>query len=134
VNHQDPSSSASAAVSLKAEVSAFGPEDCRPGRGCGGRSGPPQLTDQLKRRGRERAGLRARLRALSQRRPLSADDLRSAIDDLGGITTVLTAADAAVRHQVYESLGLRLEYHPAKSRVIATATEACVINRVRRGT
>jgi hypothetical protein len=47
---------------------------------------------------------------------------------------VLAGADPVTRHRVYESLGLRLEYDYAAGRITATATDACVFNRVRRGT
>jgi hypothetical protein len=69
----------------------------------------PELTDQLKRRAKERAGLEARLRSLPQQKALSADELDAAIKDLGGIPKVLAVADPATRHRVYESLGLRLD-------------------------
>ena len=133
-NHQHPSSSASAADSLQAEISALDRKITGLIAAVEAGANLPQLTDQLKRRAKERAGLEARLRALPQQRPLSVDELRTAIEELGGVANVLARADATTRHQVYESLGLRLEYDHAASRITASATDACVFNRVRRGT
>ncbi|MEO8827833.1 zinc ribbon domain-containing protein, partial [Lapillicoccus sp.] len=93
-----------------------------------------QLTDQLKRRAKERDGLKAQLQALPHERPMSTDELSEAIAHLGGIGRLLSSADPVTRHQVYESLDLRLEYDPAGQRISATAGQACVFNRVRRGT
>ena len=94
----------------------------------------PQLTDQLKRRASERSGLEAQLRAVPREHHLSSDDLRAAIAELGGMPKILASANPAAREKVYQSLGIRLEYDHAARLVTANAAEACVFNRVRRGT
>jgi hypothetical protein len=58
----------------------------------------------------------------------------NALRQLGGLANVLAHSDGHVRHDVYVSLGLRLDYYPEQDRVTATAGEACVLNRVRSGT
>ena len=133
-NHEHPSSPASVAEGLKAELAALDRKISGLVAAVEAGADLPQLTDQLKRRARERAGLEAELRALPRERRVSAGELRTAIEDLGGIANVLSGADPTARQRVYESLGLRLEYDHAASRIIATATQACVFNRVRRGT
>ena len=94
----------------------------------------PQLSDQLRRRAAERDGLEAQLRALPRERNLSAEEMREAIAQLGGVAGILATADAAARAKVYQSLGIRLDYDHANRRITASAIEACVLNRVRRGT
>ena len=94
----------------------------------------PELADQLKRRASERAGLEAQLRALPRERQLSSEELGTAIAELGGMPKILATANPAAREKVYQSLGLRLEYDHEARRVTAIAAEACVFNRVRRGT
>jgi site-specific DNA recombinase len=94
----------------------------------------PQLTEQLKRRGKEREGIEAQIRDLPKDRRLSADDIQEAIGQLGGLTQILTTAEPAARSEVYKSLGVRLEYDHHAQRVTVTAEKACVFNRVRRGT
>ncbi len=94
----------------------------------------PQLTDQLKRRASERSGLEAQLRAIPREHHMSSDELRDAIADLGGMPKILASANPAAREKVYQSLGIRLEYDHEARRVTANAAEACVFNRVRRGT
>lgn len=133
-NHQHPSSSTPIAEGLQDELAALDRKISGLVAAVEAGADLPQLTDQLKRRARERAGLEAQLRALPQERRLGAGELRAAIEDLGGIANVLSGADPTARQRVYESLGLRLEYDHAASRVVATASQACVFNRVRRGT
>ena len=94
----------------------------------------PQLTDQLKRRAIERTGLEAESRAVPLEHHLSSDELGTAIAELGGIPKILASANPAAREKVYQSLGIRLEYDHEARRVTANAAEACVFNRVRRGT
>jgi site-specific DNA recombinase len=94
----------------------------------------PELADQLKRRASERAGLEAQLRALPRERQLSSEELGTAIAELGGMPKILATANPAAREKVYQSLGIRLEYDHEVRRVTAIAAEACVFNRVRRGT
>ena len=94
----------------------------------------PQLTEQLKRRAAEREVLETRLRATPKGTRLAKQDLVQAVEKLGGIAKVLAAADPVARENVYRSLGIRLEYDHLARRVSAIAAEACVLNRVRRGT
>jgi len=47
---------------------------------------------------------------------------------------ILATVNPSAREKVYQSLGLRLEYDHEARRVTAIAAEACVFNRVRRGT
>lgn len=94
----------------------------------------PQLTDQLKRRAKEREGIQAQIRDLSAKRRLSAAEIQEAVRQLGGLAQVLATADPAARGEVYRSLGVRLDYDPRAQRVTVTAERACVLNRVRRGT
>lgn len=94
----------------------------------------PELTDQLKRRASERAGIQAQIRQLSKDRRLSGDEIQEAIGELGGVAQLLAAADTTVRGEVYRSLGVRLDYDHQARRITVTAEKACVFNRVRRGT
>ena len=94
----------------------------------------PQLTEQLKRRAAEREVLETRLRATPKGTRLAKQDLVQALGKLGGIAKVLAAADPVARENVYRSLGIRLQYDHLARRVSAIAAEACVLNRVRRGT
>ncbi len=94
----------------------------------------PQLTDQLRRRSVERAGLEAQVRALPRQRDLSGEELRAAIEQLGGVASILSTADASARAKIYESLGIRLDYDHRNRRISVSALGACVLNRVRRGT
>jgi len=94
----------------------------------------PQLTEQLKRRAAEREVLETRLRATPKGTRLAKQDLVQAVEKLGGIAKVLAAAGPVARENVYRSLGIRLEYDHLARRVSAIAAEACVLNRVRRGT
>ena len=60
--------------------------------------------------------------------------MQEALDQLGGIAKILAGADSAAREKIYRSLGVQLEYDHAARRITVNATEACVHNRVRRGT
>jgi len=93
-----------------------------------------QLTDQLKRRAAEREALETRIRATPKEMRLTKQDLVQAVEKLGGLPKVLATADPLARESVYRSLGIRLEYDHLARRVSAIAVEACVLNRVRRGT
>lgn len=94
----------------------------------------PLLTDQLRRRTAERAGLEAQIRSRPRPGEISADDMKEALAQLGGLASVLKSTDPLTRQAVYQSMELRLDYDPAGPRVTATAAAACVHNRVRRGT
>lgn len=94
----------------------------------------PQLTEQLKRRAAEREGQQARVRAQSQVRPIEPAEIQATIDTLGGLPAILANADPADRTEVYRSLGLKLNDDHQRRIVVASATEGCVFNRVRRGT
>jgi hypothetical protein len=84
-NHQHPSSSASVAENLQAQITALDRKITGLVAAAEAGADLPQLTDQLRRRPRERAGLEAQLRAFPQERRLSAEELRAAIEDMGGI-------------------------------------------------
>jgi site-specific DNA recombinase len=94
----------------------------------------PQITEQLNRRARERSGLEAELRALPRERLRGATELHRAMEQLGGMAKILATADSSAREKIYNSLGVRLEYDHAARRITVNATDACVHNRVRRGT
>jgi hypothetical protein len=94
----------------------------------------PQLAEQLKRRVAQRDGLAARLRSQPQQPRLSAAQLAEAMTQLGGMPNILASADPVKRQQVYTSLGLRLVFDSQTRQIHGTASEACVFNRVRRGT
>lgn len=93
-----------------------------------------QVSSQLTRRAKERAGLEARLRQEGNSDRLTAGEMQKALDDLGGIAKILPSADSAQLRRLYASLGVRLEYNHQLKRVQATAETACVLGRVRRGT
>ncbi len=78
------------------------------------------LTDQLRRRTTEREGIEAQLRSLPKVRTVSTTEMEDALTQLGGIARLLQVAEPSARQQVYESLGLRLEYDPEGSRLTAT--------------
>jgi hypothetical protein len=65
---------------------------------------------------------------------LTKEQIRAALDELGGSGTLLPAAEPSVRAKVYASLGIRLDYDHAARRITASAADVCVHNRVRRGT
>ncbi|CAN5576722.1 recombinase family protein [soil metagenome] len=92
------------------------------------------LTEQLSRRTREREGLLAQLRATDPAPRVTTEQIATALEDLGGISTVLAKADPADKAKLYGSLGIKLEYDYSKLLVRATAAAACVPERVRRGT
>lgn len=60
--------------------------------------------------------------------------MRKALDDLGGIAAILSQTQPMMRAKLYASLGVRLEYDHNLKRIRATAAQACVLGRVRRGT
>lgn len=132
--HQHPSSHDSPGEALRARIADLDRKISSLVAAVEAGADLPQLTDQLKRRGTERAGLEAQLRAIPRERQLSSQELGTAIAELGGIPKILATADPAARKKVYQSLGIRLEYDHEARRVTANAAGACVFNRVRRGT
>jgi hypothetical protein len=132
--HQHPSSHDSPGEALRARIADLDRKISSLVAAVEAGANLPQLTDQLKRRASERAGLEAQLRAVPREHHLSSDELRTAIAELGGMPKILASANPAAREKVYQSLGIRLEYDHEARRVTANAAEACVFNRVRRGT
>ena len=94
----------------------------------------PALTEQLKKRTRERDGLMAQATAERGHERLDAEQMRKALDDLGGIAAILSQTQPMMRAKLYASLGVRLEYDHNLKRIRATAAQACVLGRVWRGT
>jgi site-specific DNA recombinase len=94
----------------------------------------PLVSEQLNRRARERDGLEAEIRSLPRERVLSPTEMRQALDQLGGIANILARADSSTREKIYNSLGVQMVYDHVARRVTVNATDACVHNRVRRGT
>jgi site-specific DNA recombinase len=94
----------------------------------------PEIAEQINRRSMERAGLEAQLRQAQGADKVTTQEMRKALEDLGGIATLLPSADPTLRSKLYASLGVRLEYDHQLKRVRATAETACVPGRVRRGT
>jgi hypothetical protein len=54
---------------------------------------------------------------------VKADELRTLIEELGGLVIVLEQADPAKKAELYESLGLSLVYNPEAWRVTVEAPE-----------
>jgi DNA invertase Pin-like site-specific DNA recombinase len=94
----------------------------------------PQVSEQLNRRARERDGLEAEIRYLPRERVLDPTEMQEALDQLGGIANILAGADSSAREQIYNSLGIQMVYDHVARRVTVNAADACVHNRVRRGT
>lgn len=92
------------------------------------------LTARLRERSREREGLLAQMRARSAPSRPTPAQIEHAIQELGGIATILAKAEPLEKAKLYLSLDIRLEYDHAKKLVTATAGQACVQQRVRRGT
>jgi len=92
------------------------------------------LTEQLKKRSKERDGLMAQARAERGHERLDAEQMRKALDDLGGIAAILSKTQPMMQAKLYASLGVRLEYDHNLKRIRATAAQACVLGRVWRGT
>jgi len=93
-----------------------------------------EISEQLSRRTKERAGIEAKIRQLPSTRTLTEEQIRAALEDLGGVAELLGNALPSTRAKVYVSLGVRLDYDHDNKRVTASADQACVFNRVRRGT
>ena len=133
-SHQLLTSGTSDAEALKAEITAVDRKISS--FIAAGESGAdlPQLTDQLRRRAKEREGLEARLRAPPERRRLDANELQAVIAQWGGVGRVLASADpkSETRSLRVSGTAARVRHH--LGRVTAVATQACVRNRVRRGT
>lgn len=92
------------------------------------------LTDQLARRSKERDGLIAQLRGEQSAEPLTTAEMEKVVADLGGIAEILPKAQPEAKARLYASLGVRLEYDHVLRHLRATAEQACVFSRVRRGT
>ncbi len=92
------------------------------------------ITEQLARRAKEREGLLARIRQLGSTKEVTTEQMRVAIDELGGLATILADSAPTERNRIYASLGVRLDYDHVTKNVAAVADQACVFNRVRRGT
>jgi len=88
----------------------------------------------LARRAKEREGLLARIRQLGSTKEVTTEQMRVAIDELGGLATILADSAPTERNRIYASLGVRLDYDHVTKNVAAVADQACVFNRVRRGT
>ena len=65
---------------------------------------------------------------------LDPTEMQEALDQLGGIAKILAGADSSTREGIYNSPGVRMEYDHVARRVTVNATQACVHDRVRRGT
>ena len=76
----------------------------------------PELTDQLKRRAREREGIQAQIRALSANRPVSADEMQEAVRQLGGLAQVFATADPTASRR-----GLSIVGSPTRLRPLGSA-------------
>ncbi|WP_082974896.1 recombinase family protein [Mycobacterium sp. E3247] len=92
------------------------------------------LTAALRQRTAERDELKARLEGAERPCAMSAGQIKELVEELGGLSAVLSEATGAERAQVYASLGLRLDYDPQFQRVTATADLSRVAGRVRGGT
>lgn len=92
------------------------------------------LTAALRRRTAERDELKARLEQAERPRVMSAAQISELVEELGGLSAVLSAATGAERAEVYASLGLRLDYDPHLRQVKATADLSRVAGCVRGGT
>jgi site-specific DNA recombinase len=92
------------------------------------------LTAALRRRTAERDELRARLKRAERPSVMSAAQISELVEELGGLSAVLSEATGADRAEVYASLGLRLDYDPHLQRVTATADLSRVAGCVRGGT
>jgi hypothetical protein len=68
------------------------------------------VSDQLKRRSAERAGLEAQPRQERGQDRITKAEMQKALDELGGIAKILPSADPALRSKLYATLGVRLEY------------------------
>jgi site-specific DNA recombinase len=92
------------------------------------------LTAALSRRTAERDELKARLERAEQPCAMSAAQISELVEELGGLSAVLSEATGAERAEIYARLGLRLDYDPQLQRVAATADLSRVAGRVRGGT
>ncbi|WP_244601981.1 zinc ribbon domain-containing protein [Mycobacterium pseudokansasii] len=92
------------------------------------------LAAALRQRSAERDELTALLERVERPRALSAGQISELVEELGGLSAVLSQATGPERAQVYSSLGLRLDYDPHLQRVTATADLSRVAGRVRGGT
>jgi hypothetical protein len=64
-----------------------------------------QVSEQLKRRSAERAGLEAQLRPARGQDQITKAVTQKALDELGGIAKILPRADPALRSKLHASLG-----------------------------
>jgi site-specific DNA recombinase len=73
--------------------------------------------------------------AWARRTPMTPDDVRVLLGELGDVSAVLADADPALKAAVYGDLGLRLTYKPAEDLVTVEALPfACAKGRVGGGT
>lgn len=90
---------------------------------------------QLQQREAEKAALAAQIEALARpARALTARDVATLIDEVGGVASALELATDEERGALYTQLGLRLEFQPQAQLVSATVDLGRVAGRVRRGT
>jgi hypothetical protein len=78
----------------------------------------------------ERDRLEATLQDRRSWRPLTPGEIKAMADVLGGLISILQEASPEDRAAVYKELGLRLDYHPDKRRVVAAVDLSRVGGRV----
>lgn len=64
---------------------------------------------------------------------MTREEIRSLVDSLGGLLSVLRRADPADKHQVYRELGLKLTYNDNTRMVIAEAIPSVCVKNVSGG-
>jgi len=97
------------------------------------RSDRRQSSEQLKRPEVSR-GIEARIPQASSLERVTKQQMRVALEQQGGIARLLSACRCIRSGQGLRLLGMRLDYHHLGKRVTASAEQACVFDRVRRGT
>lgn len=132
--HEDPGETTARAASLRAQLSQLERKIASLVKAVEAGVSIPEISDQLRRRSKEKAALEAQLSQLKRAHQVTGNEIKEALAELGGIAKVLPTADPALRSTLYASLGVRLEYDHVLRRVQATADTACVPGRVRRGT
>lgn len=75
------------------------------------------LANALRRRTAERDELKARLARVQQPSTMSAAQISTLVEELGGLAAILGQATATERAEVYASLGLHLDYHSLNQQV-----------------
>lgn len=85
----------------------------------------------------EKRAAESRLAALEQpvlrHSPMSRDEIRSLVESLGGLLSVLRRADPTDKHHVYRQLGLKLSYNDKTRMVVAEATPSVCVKNVSGG-